>query len=125
MFKKTGKMVNVSYDEIANIVKKRLNDFDRIEAMTQVTPSDSPYTDPIIYVNEEGKYLQVPEFIQRKVIQEWKGNGSVVRKDDSTETFDKETGADTGSQYSYTYTMYFVIIVLVFIILVSSFTPYQ
>lgn len=124
MFKKTGKMVDVSYDEIANIVKKRLNDFDRIEAMTQVTPTDSPYTDPIIYVNEEGKYLQVPEFIQRKVIQEWKGTATVT-KGDSTETFDKETGADTGSQYNYTYTMYFVIIVLVFIILVSSFTPYQ
>ena len=116
MFKKTGKMVNVSYDEMAAIVNKRLADYDRIEAMTEVTPEKSPYTSPIIYVNEEGKYLQVPEFIQQKIINE-RINKPTPDKQINIDTFKNDTTTN--------YTFYIVIIIIVFIILLSSFTPYQ
>jgi hypothetical protein len=114
MFKKTGNMINLSYDELAGYVQTKLKDYDRVEAMTDVPPAESPYKNPIVYVTKEGKYVQVPEFVQRKVIKEWTEGKTTEPMKDIKEPLTVE------KEQNYTF-WYFLIAIIILIAIISRF----
>ena len=70
MFRKTGRNISVSRDELINIVIDKLHIYDNASPQNRKNMSN-PYRD-VVYTNtKEGKMVQVPSDIHEDAIQEW------------------------------------------------------
>ncbi len=70
-YKETGNKVPLPMDELLNFAQEKLQEFDKLVEATQTRPTNSPYTNPIIYTTKEGKLVQIPEYIQQQAINLW------------------------------------------------------
>lgn len=72
-FKKTGKNVTVSRDDLINAMFEKLNRFDSL-APSAKSQQPNPYVDPVNIKTANGKMVQVPRYIQNKAIVQWRSN---------------------------------------------------
>lgn len=72
-FKKTGKNVTVSRDNLINATLDRLQEYDSFNDV-QRSKEPNPYSDPITVILENGKMVQVPRYVQNAAIVRWKSN---------------------------------------------------
>ncbi|VBB18548.1 hypothetical protein YASMINEVIRUS_1011 [Yasminevirus sp. GU-2018] len=72
-FKKTGKNVTVSRDDLINATTERLAQFDSLPAEQKMKASN-PYQDPVLVKTSEGKMVQVPRYIQNVAIVRWRSD---------------------------------------------------
>lgn len=71
VFKKTGRNVSVSKNELINVTIDKLMHYDSLTPK-QRKNKKCPYTEPIFTKLNGGKMIQIPENIQKIAIAEWK-----------------------------------------------------
>ena len=73
-YQKTGRNIEVPYEEMYNYVIEKLDEYDRLAEATQVEPPNSPYKNTVIYNTQDGKMVQIPIEIQAKATQDYLKN---------------------------------------------------
>ena len=87
-FKKTGKNVTVSKEDLVSATVERLMDYD------STSPSDrkgktNPYTDSLYVQVANGKTVQIPRYVQHAAIVKW---DSMKNAADNNNSVDRQTG---------------------------------
>ena len=70
-FKKTGKNVNVSRDDLINATTEKLAQYDSL-LPGQKKGVPCPYQNPVYVKTSDNKMVQVPRYIQNLAIMKWK-----------------------------------------------------
>lgn len=70
-YKQTGNQINIPVDEMVNFVQEKLYEYDELLKATQTVPQSSPYNDPIYYTTQEGKMVQIPDYIQQQAVSQY------------------------------------------------------
>lgn len=85
MYKKTGRNISVSVDNLKNAIINKLHTYDNSSPHIRKNMSN-PYRDVIYTQLENGKIIQIPSDIQEATIYEWKHSKQEVDKQyDETE----------------------------------------
>jgi len=72
-FRKTGKNVTVSRDDLINAMMDKLQEYDAL-ADDQRSKMPNPYSDPINITLADGKMIQIPRYVQNAAITRWRAN---------------------------------------------------
>ena len=101
-FTKTGRGIEVPFSDMYNYVIEKLAEYDNLLATTQNEPSTSPYNQPVIYITNTGKTVQVPVQVQAQAVQVWlenKTGGGLIG--DESEHEDEELQQQAQAQQAY------------------------
>jgi hypothetical protein len=67
-YKHTGNQINIPMNEMINFVHDKLYEYDEMIKATETMPNSSPYKDPVYYTTEEGKMVQIPDYVQKQAV---------------------------------------------------------
>ncbi len=70
-YKKTGRDIHCSTQEMIDAVHDQIRHYDKLVDMTQATPSNNPYSDPIIHQRTDGTMVEIPKDVQNHAIMLW------------------------------------------------------
>ncbi len=70
-YQPTGNNINLRMDELVEFVLEKIQQYEYMVKATETVPSFSPFKDPIIFTTQEGKTVQIPEYVQKEAIKIW------------------------------------------------------
>ena len=70
-YQHTGNQIHLPMDDMVNFVYNKLYEYDELIKATEMIPEQSPYKDPVYYTTDEGKMVQIPEYIQKQVVEQY------------------------------------------------------
>ena len=80
-YRKTGSDINLPVDILINFVMEKCKEYDTLIEVTQSRPIQSPYSDPVIFTTDEGKTVQVPDYVQQQAIQQWTADKNMANNE--------------------------------------------
>lgn len=92
-YQKTGNDIPLPVDTLVNFVMEKCKEYDTLVDATGTQPTQSPYTDPVIFTTDEGKTVQVPQYIQQQAIKQWSEDRGNFKRE--LENYKKVRGASS------------------------------
>jgi len=73
-YQPTGNQINLPVDKLISFVHEKISEYERLFKAIGTQPGLNPFKDPIIFTTEEGKTVQVPDYVQKEAIKSWNQN---------------------------------------------------